>query len=268
MADESRWRPFSSPHGLARTALGATFLGLVIGSHLVLGYLALAAGSDQGIRWTAYVLGVAVFHLLDFFSIAWVRPEELSYDSMLLNHSVAYGVAALAAWTEFGLGALLWPAQQTLGPVFFVGLAVLLAGQVLRVTAMLTAGRSFGHLVESGQRREDHVLVTTGVYRYCRHPAYLGFFWWSVATQLVLGNPLCFVLYVAANVQFFRGRIFIEEEALLKFFGRVYARYAYHTPCYIPLVESPPQFAHIAMLRGASGDGASETAAPAPATRS
>ncbi len=36
------------------------------------------------------------------------------------------------------------------------------------------------------KKRDDHVLVTHGIYQYIRHPAYFGFFYWSIATQVVL----------------------------------------------------------------------------------
>ena len=37
----------------------------------------------------------------------------------------------------------------------------------LRKAAMLEAGRSFNHLVQS-ERADDHTLVTSGIYSWCR----------------------------------------------------------------------------------------------------
>ncbi|CAN0453530.1 unnamed protein product, partial [Hapterophycus canaliculatus] len=34
------------------------------------------------------------------------------------------------------------------------------------------------------QREESHQLVTSGVYRFLRHPSYFGWFWWSLGTQV------------------------------------------------------------------------------------
>lgn len=48
---------------------------------------------------------------------------------------------------------------------------------------MITAGTSFTHLISYDKRR-DHRLVTRGVYSLFRHPSYVGWFWWSVGTQV------------------------------------------------------------------------------------
>ena len=39
---------------------------------------------------------------------------------------------------------------------------------------------------ETEQDMTDHQLVTSGVYGYCRHPSYAGWFLWSVGTQVGL----------------------------------------------------------------------------------
>ena len=60
---------------------------------------------------------------------------------------------------------------------------------------------------------------------YCRHPSYVGWFWWSIGTQCILWNPLCVVAYAAASWKFFSERIYTEEMTLIKFFGSRYTDY-------------------------------------------
>ena len=90
-----------------------------------------------------------------------------------------------------------------------------------------------------------------------RHPAYFGFFWWSVGTQLLLCNPLCVVAYAAASWHFFSGRIRCvqrfrlgltakggdfwravryEEGLLRQFFGARYVEYCSRTTVGIPFL--------------------------------
>ncbi|CAN0535280.1 unnamed protein product, partial [Ectocarpus sp. 8 AP-2014] len=67
--------------------------------------------------------------------------------------------------------------------VVAAGVALALIGHWFRVGAMWTAGSNFNH--EIMQRREEsHQLVTSGVYRFLRHPSYFGWFWWSLGTQV------------------------------------------------------------------------------------
>jgi len=48
------------------------------------------------------------------------------------------------------------------------------------------------------ERHDRHVLVRHGVYAWVRHPGYLGFLLWAAGTQLLLANPACLALFVAA----------------------------------------------------------------------
>lgn len=66
-----------------------------------------------------------------------------------------------------------------------VGLLMVLCGEGLRKAAMLTAGSNFNHIVQN-EKAQSHVLVTSGVYSYFRHPSYVGWFYWSTGTQVRL----------------------------------------------------------------------------------
>ena len=74
---------------------------------------------------------------------------------------------------------------KTLWYVSLIGLLLCVGGEVLRKVSMLTAGRSFNHYIQTTRAR-DHVLVTHGVYAWSRHPAYVGWFYWSLGTQVCL----------------------------------------------------------------------------------
>ncbi|KAG5921912.1 hypothetical protein E4U42_005671, partial [Claviceps africana] len=116
-----------------------------------------------------------------------------------------------------------------------LGLVMVLAGQLVRSAAMLHAGTSFNHTVQT-RRAASHTLVTTGVYALVRHPSYFGFFYWGLGTQLVLGNTLCFLAYAFVLWRFFRSRVRVEEERLVDFFGDEYRRYRASVGTMIPFV--------------------------------
>ena len=86
-------------------------------------------------------------------------------------------------------------------------------------------------------KREDHELVTSGVFSYVRHPSYVGWFLWSLGTQVVLLNPICFVLYTGVTWTFFNERIYAEEYLLLRFFGNAYSDYQAKVPAGIPFIR-------------------------------
>ena len=51
--------------------------------------------------------------------------------------------------------------------------------------AMITAKANFNHVVQS-DKKSNHVLVTHGLYGWSRHPSYVGWFYWSIGTQVML----------------------------------------------------------------------------------
>lgn len=75
--------------------------------------------------------------------------------------------------------------------------------------------------------------------RVFRHPSYVGWFYWSVGTQVILCNPICIGLYAYASWSFFKDRIPYEEQLLLKFYKTEYLQYAKTTLLGIPYVQSP-----------------------------
>ena len=127
---------------------------------------------------------LAMFHLSEYITTGLSNPQNLSFDSFLVNHSVQYWAAMLVSWLEYiSLNFLFPDLKSSLSLVTYTGLLVCLLGEVTRKLAMLHAGRNFNHLVQSHKSR-DHKLVTTGIYSLVRHPSYVGWFLWSVGTQV------------------------------------------------------------------------------------
>jgi protein-S-isoprenylcysteine O-methyltransferase len=226
---------FRDPRGLGLVALCAAFLALVVGFHAA--WLVLAARGAWEARWCAYAVLLALFHFSEFLVTAQNQPRDVTADAFLLNHSRAYGAAFAAAVAEFWVELALAPALKRGGASLVMGAALCMGGQALRTVAMLTAARSFTHLVQV-ERRAGHELVTSGVYARLRHPAYVGWFAWSVGTQVLLANPLCALAYAAAAWRFFAERIPVEEDALIDFFGGAYVTYA-RSAWGFPGVRSP-----------------------------
>jgi len=75
--------------------------------------------------------------------------------------------------------------------------------------------------------------------RYLRHPSYFGWFYWALGTQVLLGNPICFVIYAVVTWKFFSVRIAYEEATLYHFFPE-YSDYVARTAIGIPCISSRP----------------------------
>ncbi|KAK9831864.1 hypothetical protein WJX81_003111 [Elliptochloris bilobata] len=183
---------------------------------------------------SCFMASLAFFHISEFL-LAWVyMRQDWSRKSLLLSRP--YSAAMACAVAEYLLEGRLLPGLKRKGQgVACLGLAVVVCGEAVRKTAMVTAKGNFTHALQF-QRREGHVLVTHGIYRYMRHPGYAGWLLWVVGTQALLVNPFCLLAFPIVAWRFFRTRVEVEEQQLRSFFGPAYLAYAQRVPSGLPFI--------------------------------
>lgn len=195
-----------------------------------------------------YMVALSFFHLSEYILTSIFNEHTLSIDSFLLNHSPEYCIAAIASWVEFWIEYYFFAQFKCIHVVCIVGAVLVTGGEVLRKLAMFTAGSNFTHIVQY-QKQYGHQLVTHGVYSLFRHPSYVGWFYWSIGTQVLLSNPVCLICYSVASWRFFEDRINDEELFLINFFGEDYVTYKKKVSSGIPFIEGlsleSPQIAKI-----------------------
>jgi protein-S-isoprenylcysteine O-methyltransferase Ste14 len=82
--------------------------------------------------------------------------------------------------------------------------------------------------------REEHQLITTGVYRRLRHPMYSALFLYSIGQALVLPNWLAGPAYLITFGLLFALRVAAEERMLREGFGGQYEAYMARTNRLVP----------------------------------
>lgn len=85
--------------------------------------------------------------------------------------------------------------------------------------------------------REQHALVTTGIYRWLRHPMYSSFLLAAVAQALLLPNWIAGPAGLVGFGIFYFGRVRREENMMIETFGDDYRRYMANTSRIIPGIE-------------------------------
>ncbi|KAH8704564.1 prenyl cysteine carboxyl methyltransferase-like protein Ste14 [Phaeosphaeriaceae sp. PMI808] len=228
------------PHG-KRSLSGIAVRAFCLGCTSVLGLamtgLLIYAGSRLW-RPCLFLATLSIFHFLEFYTTAAYNTPIAWVSSFLLTNGDQYRLAHTMAFVETCVTSYFFPAWQArLHPpiVIALGLVLIVAGQVIRSTAMAQAGTNFNHNVQS-RKTDGHELVTFGLYAYFRHPSYFGFFWWGVGTQIMLGNSICFLGYAGVLWYFFSRRIAHEEQHLISFFGEDYTAYKARTRVWIPFI--------------------------------
>ncbi|KAF3906259.1 hypothetical protein ABW20_dc0102515 [Dactylellina cionopaga] len=183
-----------------------------------------------------FVFFLSIFHFLEFYITARWNTRRADIGSFLFTNGRAYTIAHTIAMVEYLLEHLFLPYFSYPPPrLFALGILLILSGQLLRSLAMIHASTSFNHHV-AYRKEVDHRLVTSGVYKWFRHPSYMGFWLWGLGTQVMLGNPVSFVGYTAVLWRFFRRRIEVEEQYLVRFFGQRYIDYRRRTRVWIPFI--------------------------------
>ncbi|CAN8252087.1 unnamed protein product [Cochlearia groenlandica] len=192
--------------------------------------------SDTSFRQLCqFLLSVFFFHISEYIlAIAFHGASNVTLSSLLISKH--YALAMLVAVLEYLTEIILFPELKQHMWVSNFGLVMIIVGEIIRKTAIITAGRSFTHLIKISHE-EHHGLVTHGVYRLMRHPSYCGFLIWSVGTQVMLCNPVSTVVFTVVVWRFFAQRIPYEEYFLKQFFGEEYVEYAESVASGVPFVQ-------------------------------
>ncbi len=124
-----------------------------------------------------------------------------------------------------------WGMAVTAPAVQVVGMVLLLAGLVLAVWARVYLGRNWG--MPMTQRAEPE-LVTSGPYRYVRHPIYSGILLAMLGTALA--TDLSWLIVALMLGAYFVYSATVEERNLLITFPSQYPPYRTRTKMVVPFV--------------------------------
>ena len=147
-----------------------------------------------------YFMCLCFFHLSEFVFTALYNHKEVSTDSFLLNHSMEYGLAAMASWVEFFLEGIIFPSLKLNIYIRSFGLFLIIFGEIFRKLAMYTAGTNFNHYVQE-KRQDDHVLVTKGKFFYFTKiiSYYFNSIYFLNRRLLIYTSPILFWMVLLVN---------------------------------------------------------------------
>ncbi len=107
-----------------------------------------------------------------------------------------------------------------------IGTALFVAALVLFRLTHKALGRNWSVSLDL---REDHKLVTDGVYAFARHPMYSAFWLWAIAQAFLLPNWIAGLIAIFGFGQLYFQRVFKEERMMESAFGQGYRDYCKET---------------------------------------
>jgi protein-S-isoprenylcysteine O-methyltransferase Ste14 len=147
---------------------------------------------------------------------------------LLMTGAVA-GLVSLVSAPALAPSAAIRPA----GAAFAIGMTLFVAGFGMRRWSEMTLGRYFTFTVMTSF---DQPVVTSGPYRFVRHPGYTGVLLVVLGSGVVTGNWIGLAGWTLLVMVPLLYRIHVEETALLAAVGERYRTYAAGHKRLIPLV--------------------------------
>jgi protein-S-isoprenylcysteine O-methyltransferase Ste14 len=201
-------------------------------------------GGELGPRGSALLINVVLLGLFaiqhsvmarQWFKRAWTKviPEAAERSSYVLLSSL---LLILLFWQWRPMTGIIWDVEHPAGRFILWALFALGWLLVLTSTFLINHFDLFGlrqvylHLV--GKPSPPVTFKTPGLYKYVRHPLYLGWFFafWSTPTMTV-GH----LLFAVVTTAYILRAIKYEERDLVSFFGDAYRHYQQQVPKIIPL---------------------------------
>ena len=167
-------------------------------------------------------------HIRRSVEVAVVAKRHAGRERALLG-LVTLGLLAQLAWV---VSPLLSFADYGLRPwALGAGAALVAAGLGLLHRSHADLGRNWSNTLEL---REDHRLVTAGVYRRIRHPMYTSLILYSAGLALAMPNAVAGPAFLAAFGTLVALRLPAEERMMEEAFGDGYCAWAAGTKRLVP----------------------------------
>ncbi len=156
------------------------------------------------------------------------RSEHQSFRRIMAAILGSIALSIMTVWSGFGLWPELWRSQLRTFSVAVYGI-----GLLFRYGSLISLGKHFSRNVEVGA---DQELISSGFYRFLRHPLYLGLFLLAAAVPLFMGSALGFAAAVLWVGKMLNQRMQLEEAMMEEVIGSRYQEWKAKRFRFIPFI--------------------------------
>src|SRR3989344_6445503 len=182
--------------------------------------------------FSVFVILVASVKIWEsFFTSKEKDARKYHGDWTLILTALLYFVAGIVIVLEFFI------INRKLNLYFvIIGSAIFLSAILLRRWGIKTLGNQWAiHVAGPSKLNNELTLITTGPYKYVRHPIYLSYILDLMGLAVAFSAFYALFFVIIINVPSYILRSLFEEKSALKRFGQQYSEYKNKTSFMIPL---------------------------------
>jgi protein-S-isoprenylcysteine O-methyltransferase Ste14 len=144
-----------------------------------------------------------------------------------------FGLITVGYSLSFAIGATKIGRIYPWNTFFAIGMALFVIGFLIRIHSIWTLKQYFTYSVT---KVESHKIIDTGLYKYIRHPGYLGQLIIFLGISASISNWLSMLLMMIPVTLGYLYRIRVEERFMTDQLGEDYKKYQDRTKRIIPML--------------------------------
>lgn len=183
------------------------------------------------------IIIIAVSYLYGFFEV-FMNFKQRSKNNVTTSSDkgslwLLYGLITVGYVLAFAIGATKIGRIYDWNTFFAIGMALFVIGLMIRIYSILTLKQYFTYSVAKVKNQK---IISTGLYKFIRHPGYLGQLIIFIGISTSISNWLSILLMMIPVTLGYLYRVKVEEKFMRDQFGEDYKNYQERTKKIIPMV--------------------------------
>jgi len=183
------------------------------------------------------IIIIVVSYLYGFFEV-FMNLRQRSKSKVISSSDKSslwwlYGLITVGYALSFSIGATRIGRIYNWNTFFAIGMTLFVIGLMIRIHSLLTLKQYFTYSVA---KVENHKIIETGLYKFIRHPGYLGQLIIFIGISTSISNWLSIPAMMIPITLGYLYRINIEERFMLEQLGEDYLIYQKRTKRIIPMI--------------------------------
>ncbi len=168
-----------------------------------------------------------------FLNLRQKRKNNVSGSNDKNSLKLLYGLITVGYFLSFAIGATKLGRIYHWNTFFAIGMSLFVIGLMIRIYSILTLRQFFTYSVA---KVENHEIVETGLYKFIRHPGYLGQIIIFLGISISMSNWLSILAMMIPVFIGYLYRIKVEERFMTEQMGENYINYQNRTKKMIPMI--------------------------------